>query len=244
MRTNVIYNCDNVGGAICNIEDGSVDLVLTDPPYNASNSNIGFDDGYKTIDEEWDKNFNPKDFLDVIYPKLRDGGSMLIFCTRHLLGYYIHEYPKTNSRCKVQDVLHWEHITAFPAIAKVYTPCIEYIVWYSTPKYTFNLDQFSEKHSRKNVIRNHKAHVADDTTEIDHPSIKPTDLLRKLLRIHSNIGDSVVDMFMGSGSLAVACIEEKRNFIGFELDNKHYNTSKKRVNDLVNSNNAAPELFK
>lgn len=130
LPINKIYNGDCLE-VMKDIDDKSVDLILTDPPYNASNSNLGLK-GYKTINEEWDKHFNPYSFLDIAFKKIKKGGSILVFCSYHLLGKYL-EYGK-----KVQQIIHWEYITAFPALAKIYTPVIEYVVWFSTPKYTFN----------------------------------------------------------------------------------------------------------
>lgn len=206
------------------IPDKSIDLVLTDPPYNASNSNIGFDGGYKTINEEWDKNFNPYPFLDIAFQKIRDGGGILTFCSYHLLGKYL-EYGK-----KVQQLIHWEHITAMPAIAKVYTPVIEYVVWYSTPNYTFN-----KKEAGRNIIRNKKAYLVDG--KFDHPSIKPSNLIEQLLRIHSIEGQLVLDPFMGSGTTGVACKELGRNFIGIEIEPKYFEIAQRRINQ------ATKELF-
>ena len=68
-----LYNCDCLD-YMETMEDKSVDLVLTDPPYNASNSNIGFKKGYKTINEDWDKNFNPLEFMIESDRIIRDGG--------------------------------------------------------------------------------------------------------------------------------------------------------------------------
>ena len=54
-----------------------------------------------------------------------------------------------------------------------------------------------------------------------HPTQKPILLLEDLIKTFSNEGDLVVDLTIGSGSTAVACINTGRNYIGFELD-KHY----------------------
>ena len=206
------------------IPDKSIDLVLTDPPYNASNSNIGFKDGYKTINEEWDKGFDPYPFLNIVFNKIRDGGGILTFCSYHLLGKYL-EYGK-----KVQQVLHWEYITAMPAIAKVYTPVVEYIVWYSTPNYTFHKGIILT-----NCIRNKKGYLVDG--KIEHPGLKPSDLMKKLLLVHSNDNDLILDPFMGSGTTGVACKELGRNFIGIEIEQKYYEIAKRRIN------NAQTDMF-
>ena len=62
-----------------------------------------------------------------------------------------------------------------------------------------------------------------------HPTQKPVDLLRYLVLTYTNEGDTVLDNCMGSGTTAIACIKEKRNFIGFELNKEYYDKACKRI---------------
>ncbi len=62
-----------------------------------------------------------------------------------------------------------------------------------------------------------------------HPTQKPVDLLRYLIRTYSNEGDTILDNCMGSGTTAVACIKEKRHFIGFELNKEYFEKADKRI---------------
>ena len=64
-----------------------------------------------------------------------------------------------------------------------------------------------------------------------HPTQKPQKLLKRLILASSNEGDVVLDPFMGGGSTAVACIENNRNFLGFEIDEEYYSNSIKRINN-------------
>lgn len=63
----------------------------------------------------------------------------------------------------------------------------------------------------------------------EHPTQKPVDLLRYLIRTYSNEGDTILDNCMGSGTTAVACIKEKRHFIGFELNKEYFDKACKRI---------------
>lgn len=63
-----------------------------------------------------------------------------------------------------------------------------------------------------------------------HPTQKPVDLLRYLIRTYSNEGDTILDNCIGSGTTAVACIKEKRHFVGFELSEEYYKKAVKRIN--------------
>jgi site-specific DNA-methyltransferase (adenine-specific) len=62
-----------------------------------------------------------------------------------------------------------------------------------------------------------------------HPTMKPIDLLRFLIRVYTNEGDTMLDNTMGSGTTAIACIKERRHFIGFELNKEYFDKAVKRI---------------
>lgn len=62
-----------------------------------------------------------------------------------------------------------------------------------------------------------------------HPTQKPVALIQYLIRTYTNPSDVVLDNCMGSGTTAIACIKEKRNFIGFELNKEYYDKACKRI---------------
>lgn len=62
-----------------------------------------------------------------------------------------------------------------------------------------------------------------------HPSEKPVELLEIMINNSTNDGDTVIDMFMGSGSTGVAAVNTNRKFIGVELDEKYFNIAKERI---------------
>lgn len=63
-----------------------------------------------------------------------------------------------------------------------------------------------------------------------HPTQKPVDLIRYLVRTYTNEGDIVLDNCMGSGTTAIACIKEKRHFIGFEINKEYFDRAQRRIN--------------
>ena len=64
-----------------------------------------------------------------------------------------------------------------------------------------------------------------------HPTQKPVDLIRYLIRTYTNSGDIILDNCMGSGTTAIAAMREGRNFIGFELEPKYYDVCLKRIEE-------------
>jgi site-specific DNA-methyltransferase (adenine-specific) len=84
----------------------------------------------------------------------------------------------------------------------------------------------------KQEFTNYPTSILKFTTDDDdrfHPTQKPVDLLRYLIRTYSNEGDTILDNCMGSGTTAVACIKEKRHFIGFELNKEYYDKACQRI---------------
>lgn len=67
-----------------------------------------------------------------------------------------------------------------------------------------------------------------------HPTQKPVDLLRYLIRTYTDEGDTVLDPTFGSGSTGVAAILENRDFIGIEKDENYFNIATKRIEEVKN----------
>ena len=68
-----------------------------------------------------------------------------------------------------------------------------------------------------------------DPREALHPTQKPVALIRRLVLTYTNEGDTVLDNCMGSGTTAIACIKEKRHFIGFELSKEYFDKAQRRI---------------
>lgn len=79
---------------------------------------------------------------------------------------------------------------------------------------------------------------ASESTPI-HPTQKPVDLVRCLVRTYSNPGETVLDCCMGSASTGHACVLEGRQFIGVEKDANHFEAGKSRMDKAVRDG-AAP----
>ncbi len=99
----------------------------------------------------------------------------------------------------------------------------EFKAGYCDAPVVFNLPEHSN--SLSNVLEFRK----DKNTF--HPTQKPVALLRRLVHTYTNEGDLVLDTCMGSGTTAVACIKEKRHFIGFEADAEFHRKAMERINN-------------
>lgn len=85
----------------------------------------------------------------------------------------------------------------------------------STERYPRSVQFFSSDKQRENL----------------HPTQKPVSLFEYLVRTYTNIGDTVLDNCMGSGTTGVACVNSCRSFIGIEQENKYFNVSCRRIFD-------------
>ena len=65
----------------------------------------------------------------------------------------------------------------------------------------------------------------------DHPTQKPVQLYRYLIKTHTNKHDTVLDIAMGSGTTGVACVQTGRKFIGIEIEPKYFEIAVKRIKD-------------
>lgn len=75
--------------------------------------------------------------------------------------------------------------------------------------------------------------IPDKKDEIFHPTQKPVDLLRRLIRLYTREGNVVFDGFSGSASTACACIYENRKFVCVEKDEEYYEKSVKRIESAI-----------
>ena len=65
------------------------------------------------------------------------------------------------------------------------------------------------------------------------PTIKPLCIIENIIRNSSKEGDVVLDAFLGSGTTAVACMNNNRNYIGFENNEEYYQIAQKRIEQNV-----------
>ncbi len=205
-----------------------VDAIITDPPYNVSRTHqLGFSNmGRSGMDYGiWDYEFDQLKWLENIDKILKPGGSIIIFNDWKNLSH-ISDFLETKNFL-IKDLIRWEKKNPMPRnVERRYVSDCEYALWACKPggKWTFN------KPKSKSYLRPlFKTGVVLGGKNRLHPTQKSLTLMKEIIKIHTNKGDLVLDLFMGSGTTGLACRELKRDFIGVEIDSKYFNISKKRI---------------
>ena len=248
IETNKIYKMDAIE-LLKQLPDNSVDLVLTDPPYNLDFSK------YDTLTDKtgrkfhhtenlnWDlkKNIDLKEVGKIIFKEfdriIKETGSVIIFAPPEWAYYYFEPAIENNFDLKCQ--LIWVKSNPIPQMRqKNYRSAHENIIWfarYNEKKVPFTFN-FINQQEMKNVFEfpilsgnGRLGRLKDENNQALHPTQKPLELIRKLIQIHSNLNDLIVDCFIGSGTTAVACKELGRNFICCDINEKYVNISNERI---------------
>jgi site-specific DNA-methyltransferase (adenine-specific) len=222
---NKIYNMDCLEG-MEKIEDESVDLLLTDPPYNVSMKSNFHTMGRKGVDfGDWDKGFNQEKWLYMALDKVRKGGSVVIFNDWKNIGILRQILEEKGFILK--ELIQWKKTNPMPRNRdRLYVTSCEFAIWAVNGKgWTFNRQRDTYENTIfEYPLVSHKQRI--------HPTQKREELISDILRIHSNEGNLILDPFMGSGTTAKCCIELNRNYIGFELDKNYYDSSIDRLNKV------------
>ena len=208
------------------IPDNSVDLILTDPPYNIARKNNFRTMGRSGIDfGEWDKGFDQFAWLQEIPRILKQNGSAVIFNDWKNIGEIAKHCESLGMNIK--DMLRWEKSNPMPRNRdRRYITDFECAVWLTNKGARWEFHRISEAYQRP-VFK----HPVVMGASKFHPTQKPVQLMEELILIHSNCGDVVLDPFMGSGSTGVACVNTGRRFIGIELDQGYFDISVKRISE-------------
>lgn len=219
-----------------------LDLVIMDLPYGQT-------------DCKWDKTID-LDSLWLKLTKIAKPTTPFIFFTTTKFGY---ELIKSNEKWFRYDLV-WSKTnttTGFLNSKKMPLRSHEmiYVFYQKLPTYNVSLYHTkvsaTKKTDRKTTVYGGAQYSIRTTYEprlpksvmefgintnrsaTNHPTEKPIELLKWLIKYYSNEGDIVLDPCMGSGSTGVACKELNRYFIGIEMNKDFYDVACKRINELI-----------
>ena len=246
IELNRIYNEDCLVG-MAKIPDASIDCIICDLPYGVLNkkSEGGGWDSIIPLEPLW------KEYLRITKPN----AAIVLFCQGMFTAQLMMSQPKlwkynliwSKQRptgflnANKMPLRSHEDIAVFYRKQPIYNPqmvkCAPHQRNHRKGDGSHSLKRgcygdhkevptiVSDEKFPKSIICFDKEHSADTF----HPTQKPVALIQYLIRTYSNEGDTILDNCSGSGTTAISCIKEKRNFICFEKDETYWKKSVERV---------------
>ena len=216
------------------IPDNSIDLILTDPPYNIaqySTGNINLP-GRSVLNNdlaEWDLiPIDPFDLLPDFKRIIKPDGNIFVFTSYNLIGKWHEAFDR---EFDTFQLFIWHKTNPAPKIFKNgFLNSCEMIACMWNKGHKWN---FSNQRDMHNFFESPICMKPERLSEPKHPSQKPVRLLEHIVSIASNENDIVFDPFMGVGSTGVAALRNKRRFIGIEIEKNYFDAAEMRIRDIV-----------
>jgi len=195
------------------LEDKSVDLVLTDPPYGVKRdkgfggsrgfSGLGRKIESRKYKDDWDSERPPKETFKLI---LEISQKAIVFGG----NFFADLLPQG------KHWIVWDKLNTMPTFGDCE------LLWTNI-----------ERQSVKKITFEYNGLIGKEFKRF-HPTQKPEQLISILLSKYSKVSDLIFDPFIGSGTLAVACEKLKRRWIGIEISEKYCEIAKKRIQQEAN----------
>lgn len=232
MKNNTIYHCNN-NKLFPLLSGKSVDLILTDPPYNISKES-NFSKGKGKFSKhtnnygEWDNevlnwNYIASEFKRVLKP----GGKVIIFYDVWKMGDIKSIFEKFGF--EQSRLCEWIKTNPMPINSKhnYLSNAKEYFIVFTKPGWV------NRKRAKSTFNSEYNKGVYEYPTVSGRESTgvkvqKPLKLFRQLIKEHSNKSDTILDPFIGTGTTGEASVLEGRNYIGCDKLDIHIEKCKKR----------------
>lgn len=227
------------------IPDGSIDLVLTDPPYG-------------TTACKWDTIIPFEPMWEQLKRVTKKNGAIVLFGSQPFTSALVMSNPKmfkyewvweknagsNFATLKYQPMKEHESLLVFGQETPFYNPQMQERAdsGKARVKTPIKYDRYQEGGVYGDACRGVQSVIRPDLRyprSIQkfnrerglHPTQKPVALMEYLIKTYTNENETVLDFTMGSGTTGVACKNLNRNFIGIELDKDYYEIAKKRIEE-------------
>jgi site-specific DNA-methyltransferase (adenine-specific) len=240
------------------IPDGSIDAIITDPPYGTTACKWDSVIPFEPMWEQLNRIIKPNGAI-VLFAKEPFSSFLRVSNIKNFKYDWVwhkdtkSNFPQANHQPlnNIEDILVFSEGYArnFPKnsdkLKKImtYNPQFSIGEEYKIPKPSKTTDIFSINH--KNGVYKHKEKDTKkrfpfSTLKFNalkgkskqHPTQKPVELMEYLIKTYTNENEMVLDFTMGSGTTGVACVNTNRNFIGIEMDDKYFEIAENRINNL------------
>mgnify|MGYP000601469929 CR=1 FL=1 len=226
------------------IPDGSVDMILTDPPYG-------------TTACKWDSIIPLEPMWEQLKRIIKTNGAIVMTASQPFtsiltcsnLGMYKYSWVWEKNKCgnymaaKYQPMKYHEDIVVF-SNGGVNTRSKHPVPYFPVGIVGCNISKKGKDIPREGLNTYHnlgKAHTQKATNypksiiEVNcdkgtvHPTQKPVALMEYLIKTYTNEGETVLDFASGSFTTGVACVNLNRKFIGIEMDDYYFELGKERI---------------
>tara|TARA_R110000782_G_scaffold245049_1_gene331755 strand:+ start:20 stop:745 length:726 start_codon:yes stop_codon:yes gene_type:complete len=213
------------------IEAGSIDAIITDPPYGTTackwDSVIDFD----LMWLELNRIIKPNGAI-VLFGSEPFSSALRMSNIKNYKYDWIWEKEQGVGQlnCKRRPLKKTEQIMVFNT--KTYNP--QGLIDCNIPKKASQTDVYDTQKDYIQKKTNYPTDILKFNRELrgrKHPTQKPVSLMEYLIKTYTNEGETVLDFTMGSGSTGVACVNTKRNFIGIEMDDKYFEIAEDRIKE-------------
>jgi len=223
------------------IPDGSVDLILTDPPYG-------------TTACKWDSVIPFEPMWEQLKRIIKKNGAIVLFGSQPFTSALIMSNPKMfkytwvwnkhhtgQLNAKRQPLRNVEDIAVFYKKQCTYNPQFTKGEPYTVKRPNYKGSEAYGKQAPHTTVskggRYPKQILKFKEKMTFHPTQKPVALMEYLIKTYTNEGERALDFTMGSGTAGEACVTLRRDFIGIEHDEKYFDIATKRINEAKENKN-------
>ena len=226
---NIQIFCGDCLEIMKDIPDGSINLIVTDPPYPVTSRGSAGNSGgmlQKDINKKGKvfahNSIDCSEYAPEFYRLLKDGSHCYVM-TNHVNLINMLNTFTANGFHFIKSLI-WDKGNKI--MGQYYMSQFEYILFFRKGK-----GVKINNCGTSDIISIPNKKQKDEDGKNLHDTEKPVGLMDVLIRNSSNEGDLVLDPFMGIGSTGIACINASRKFIGIELDPTYFETAKKRLEE-------------
>lgn len=199
------------------LEAGSVDAVVTDPPYGLRGQVVRGAGRIVEAMPAWDVSDNLR-WLPAIVPLLRSDASVLAFTDSKRVGEMWNAMGEV--RLKPKQIICWVKHAPPPNPRKCFQSVVETAVWAIQGGGVWN---------GRGLTPNAVWYEGPHKGKRSHPAEKPVALMQWLVSLFCPEGGTVLDCFAGSGTTGVACVKQGFGFIGIEREAEYLAIAEKRI---------------
>ena len=233
------------------IPDKSIDLIIADPPYNLNkdygnnHDKLEFNE-YIKFSEQW---------LHEADRILKDTGSIYVFMGMKYIAY-IYDILEKKLRMTFNSWITWFYTQGIGK-TKGFSPRHDDILYFTKhpENFTFNLDDIRVPQKFYRAVNNMRGANPGNVWQFSHmhycnknrqkhPTQKPEGLYERMVLASSNIGDTVLDPFVGSGTALRVCQQTDRKCIGIDINPDYIKMSIDRLSEPFNGFDSIDERMK